>query len=496
MSTKRFFQAGLSAMLIAVMALPVQAFSLRGIRDTWQSAALSYGVLASDLGGPMNLGEEYRLNVPLLTYGFDSTFLNYFGSNGVVAVDAAFAILNAIPHVSQMSSTLAEFPTQSKLQNFTAQTLGIQDMKSTVLGIMVAQMGLANPERFVWTLRDRQVFGTPPVTNYLVIKRNFNPITLNPDSFVNGTLYTYDIREFINPTYSDAVERPVDPQATTFSSVASVDDLNGPSAGLATALNAGEFFTGLTRDDMGGLRYLLRFNNFNVETISPGVTLVPQSALGVFGPNGGASTFLFGPGGIQFSSPWGPSGTNVATNVIVTTNTLVTTALRPGIGKVSFQKVLFDSLLYSTLSVTNIFTDTVITNSISTNQLVRRIQTVPDILFTAADLGQVVAAGVPTPILFTRSQIPNWTSFAGLNTVGGGAARPGPGVINPGAGAAAAITITFSTLGPYFNNSTPFSLSEVGPGFVWGYIPNVTDQPIVFPDGTTVQDLENRVLGR
>jgi hypothetical protein len=28
----------------------------------------------------MNLGEEYRVNVPLLTYGFDDSFLNYFGA--------------------------------------------------------------------------------------------------------------------------------------------------------------------------------------------------------------------------------------------------------------------------------------------------------------------------------------------------------------------------------------------------------------------------------
>ena len=40
-----------------------------------------------------NLGEEYRWNSPVLTYSYDETFLNYFGSNGVVAVEKAIDCL-------------------------------------------------------------------------------------------------------------------------------------------------------------------------------------------------------------------------------------------------------------------------------------------------------------------------------------------------------------------------------------------------------------------
>ena len=36
-----------------------------------------------------NIGEEYRWNTPLLTYAYDESFLNYFGSNGVVAIENA-----------------------------------------------------------------------------------------------------------------------------------------------------------------------------------------------------------------------------------------------------------------------------------------------------------------------------------------------------------------------------------------------------------------------
>jgi hypothetical protein len=65
--------------------------------DDWQIDTLSYqtafvGAFVSGppagtgqdipLGGPMNLGEEYRWNMPTLYYAVDQSFLDYFGSNG------------------------------------------------------------------------------------------------------------------------------------------------------------------------------------------------------------------------------------------------------------------------------------------------------------------------------------------------------------------------------------------------------------------------------
>src|SRR5690242_6916 len=83
--------------------------------EEWQGApfdnrpqGLGYN-LAGDIGGPMLPFEGYRWNVPVLTYAFDFTFLQYFGPQGVAAVDQAFAILNALPPASQMSPTLTEF---------------------------------------------------------------------------------------------------------------------------------------------------------------------------------------------------------------------------------------------------------------------------------------------------------------------------------------------------------------------------------------------------
>ena len=52
-----------------------------------------------------NLGEEYRWNSPVLTYSYDESFLNYFGSNGVVAVEKAMEILNSIPPASSIKTS-------------------------------------------------------------------------------------------------------------------------------------------------------------------------------------------------------------------------------------------------------------------------------------------------------------------------------------------------------------------------------------------------------
>ena len=97
-----FLAAGLSA---------AQAFSLLGPTNTepWQVHDLGYQ-LNSDVGGPMNIGEDYRRNTPVLYYAFDENFLDYFGSNGVWAVDQAFAIMNSLQPVSSYSADLSEVP--------------------------------------------------------------------------------------------------------------------------------------------------------------------------------------------------------------------------------------------------------------------------------------------------------------------------------------------------------------------------------------------------
>src|SRR5262249_50604663 len=148
-----------------------------------------------DIGAPKNLGEEYRWNTPVLYYAFDQSFLDYFGSNGVYAVEQALGILNALTNVSSYRSDLSEFPLESMRQNFKAATLFMVDLKSETLHTMIEGMGLAEPDRYTWVLRNR--FLPPgascPFFEYNVIHRNFDPVTFEPSSYVNGTLYTYSI---------------------------------------------------------------------------------------------------------------------------------------------------------------------------------------------------------------------------------------------------------------------------------------------------------------
>src|SRR5262245_22718762 len=118
------------------------AFSPGGPFDTWQTPAIGYNPLNTDLMGPMNLGEEYRWNIKTITYAFDPSFINYFGKKGVDEVNRAVAIMNNLPAMSTLSSNLNEFPLDTQHVNFQASALGLVDLRSVALGFLVEQMGL------------------------------------------------------------------------------------------------------------------------------------------------------------------------------------------------------------------------------------------------------------------------------------------------------------------------------------------------------------------
>lgn len=231
---------------------------------------------------PKNLAEEYRRVTPVLYYTFDQNFVDYFGTNGIDAIEKAFAVFNGLTNVSSYSSSLAEFPMEAQRYNYEAQALFLTDLKSAAMSLIMEQLGAAQSDRYVWTLHARWHVGTPPCPagqNYTVVKRNFEPAASNLDqlqssSYVNGTLYSYRIVEFCQaPTpygwLADAVEFNVDPLATTFTPVASGFAqpflLGGTALTALGGLGDGSYYTGLTRDDVGTLRYLMRSNNINLE---------------------------------------------------------------------------------------------------------------------------------------------------------------------------------------------------------------------------------------
>ena len=463
---RRFIQKLFALAVAVTLVVDASAFSLMGPFASWQTAAIGYN-LPGDVGGPMTLSEDYRITVPVLNYGFDGTFLSFFGANGVAAVNAAMTILNAVPAASAMTASLTEFPLQAiGPANATAANLQIRDLKSAALSTVLGQMGLASPERWTYTLRDRTVVNN--TTNYTVIQRNFDPISLLPNNIVNGVLYTYTVAEPLLPgNFADAVETRVSGNINNIS-VASVDEGGG--------LLAGQFFTSLTRDDYGALRYLLRFNNVNTETLDANVTLVDTR------------------------SPYAPfQGTNAQTNIPIAI------ARRPGIDRVSFNPIALDSLLGIVVrAVTNRYVDQYFnpTNNVLTNQTVQRVVNLPDILFAAGDLPPP-ALGLISGATLVRPTSTRWVNNSALpgNTVAGGAAiLSGPGVIPAALSNATAIVIEFNTLG-----ASRANFSGAGARFldersstvngVWGYY-DATTIYSVFPDGVTIQDLERQLLGR
>jgi hypothetical protein len=76
------FAIFLSAALLTASTIESSAFALLGPIQPWMQ--MTNGVISSDdIGGPMYISNGYRWNVPVITYGFDQSFLDYFGSNGV-----------------------------------------------------------------------------------------------------------------------------------------------------------------------------------------------------------------------------------------------------------------------------------------------------------------------------------------------------------------------------------------------------------------------------
>jgi hypothetical protein len=245
-------------LFLALGLQSASAFSLLGIREPYHVPQLNYG---GDFGdAPHNLGEEFRWNIPTLYYAYDESFLDYFGSNGVYSIDSAMQVVNAVlsTNVSSWSRDLTEFPLQATRINFAAAAMHLFDLKSAVLELMMERLCLADPERFTWTLRNRVSTGPCPSFLYAVIKRNFDPVTWEPTSYVNGNLFTYFILEGCPAVDSaDAIEVLVDPDGLYGTAVASFP------------ISYGFFHTGITRDDAGGLRYLYRSNNVNLESAGP-----------------------------------------------------------------------------------------------------------------------------------------------------------------------------------------------------------------------------------
>lgn len=278
---------------------------------TWQVKAIGYDLSAyenfsdpgsptwlGDIGGPKNISEPYRRNCTVLYYAYDNTFQRYFGAQGMTNSDLAFSMMNSVfdahPNgVDGYSTNLAEFPFNSEQFNGQAQGLYLTDIKSVILHMLVEQLGLAEPERYTWTLFERYLppGGVCPVDEfYLLGQRNYNsfdqPLS-GPQTgtiyspYVNNILYSYGIIEVCSPATVQgwnavAVPFSTDPTIPEYTAVAAnnYEGLgNDDGFGGVGGLQVGGYYTGLTEDDVAGLRWLMSSNTIDYELPTSGSEL-------------------------------------------------------------------------------------------------------------------------------------------------------------------------------------------------------------------------------
>ena len=314
--------------------------------DGYQTGQLGYP-LPGDIGSAKNIGEGYRRNTPVLYYSCPANFSTYFGSNGVAAVDSAFAIMNSLSNVDSYSQSLSEFPDYSLHVNYMAQSLALTDLKSITLGLVFEEMGLADPIQYTWTLRDRRHVGPDPCPagmEYLVVQRTFAG-DLNQQNiytpYVNDVLYTYTIDENCNGAMT--VPSSPDPFAIIDSPVAAMP---------GTGLDPGYYYNGFTRSDIVGLRYLYSSNNLATETAAAGsqqlITNSSPPVILVTQPFGAllAAESSNSPDALQAMFP----GLEIATTtnfpaLQITTNASIYYTNTPGPSITNYQGISVDSLV-------------------------------------------------------------------------------------------------------------------------------------------------------
>ena len=272
---------------------------------------------------------------------------------------------------------MLEFPDFSQHLNTSAYGLDLTDMKSVMLNSLMWQIGLQQPERFVWTLRQAYLppGGVCPLDEeFEVVQRNYDigfspPNQYQFSSYINDELYTFYIFFWDSPPTAPCaipagngndqfrtVPYPVNPFDHLFSTVASGD------------VEVGTFYSGLTRDDLAGLRSLLSTNNVIDENAPQGSNLIVTNGQQVLITSNLFTLFSFA----QTNDPSVTAGTFgvsvTGTNIFFTTVTNWSFSFQQALGK-----PLGTEVLVSNATVFNFvenFSDTfgnIITNGNTTN---------------------------------------------------------------------------------------------------------------------------------
>jgi hypothetical protein len=423
----------LAVLAIAGFAPRANAFSLLGPYADWMVQSNSYHQ-GDDIGGPMNLNEEYRWNVPVVTYGFDQSFLDYFGSNGVAAVESAIQTLNDLPAASDI--VLSDYPADTRGMNFAAAAQHVYDLKSAVLARLLEQLGLGQPVRNIvdirrWTssltaYQGGAGFPDPLYFPDFLIERNFDPQTLAPSVEVNGAVYTAFLITNGSPTLNDFIEAPVDPIGQSpYSAVADAFSVwyNG--------IQSGNFYIGLTKDDVGGLTYLLSATNVNWESLPRNVLFTGHQRH---------------------------------------VNQRLRGAWRPGVEKITFVRQPQNGRGKFKTAVLE-FTARYVTNGVVSEQPAKRVVSQPDILFSVDGAVDGAVEGDPISPVFVRTGTDKWTNNASQN---GDPTAAGPGVINPPVKITLAGICRDVATG---ENDNP----AVFVNYAWASFDQSTNPPVIYP---------------
>lgn len=392
-----------------------------------------------DIGGPMDIGNGYRWNVPIVTYGFDQSFLDFFGSNGVAAVESAIQILNDLPPTSQ--TDLTNYPLLTKRINYRATSENLFDLKSETLALLIEQMGLAQPSRYTIVIKQWSPSFTDPgffynpanlswaYTNDYLVQRNFDPVSLSPSFSVDGILYGFVLQ--YSGGESDMEIYPTNPEGGDLPAVA--DD----NSSLAPGLNLGQYTLGLTQDDVAGLSYLYSTNNFAYENLLSDVRRYHEGR-----------------------------------------EKLIDGAWRPGVDKLTFVPQPTEGRDDRFLPLVYSYDDKYFTNGKVATQRVERVVSKPDFLFSAKNVRDPNGS-----FYFERTATTNWIN----NSVPNGSSEGGPGVIVP------QVRINFSKIGHFiyeFNyaQGSFFGNNTETAQYSWSSFDGTINAPVVYPipqNGTT-----------
>ncbi len=497
----KFTALHLGLLILALTVLPAKAFVLMGVPNL--NAALVNGGgqvpafnFTDDMGAPQPIKEFYRWNIPYLTYSFDASFVQYFGLDGMAAVNEAVGVVNNFFSNSQYSGVSSlDLAREGFLSNYnshavnvTAQNRQIIDIKSLVLGMLVNHLGLGNPHRYAYSIYGTNLSSSGNQVNFNVVNRNFDPLTLQPSGTINNVTYSYRLIHdqtaglpnpaLVLPTLMDMEEFTSDTSGNAFSTIASITDAFFGNTALfwtdiPTKFTFGSFYHNdyavggqtearhtLTFDDAGGLKYLYRTNNFVFEYLDGSVNVVtpanftPAAVAAQFPSTSGSVFGLFPRRSIANNiAALAPTSSTISREAFNASPQFVFAGLRGGIDSIQFTYQPFDSLLGVFPTPTNQFwTDTFInTNGVNVlnvssgssylgapnmaffQQRVGRTVAQPDFIFTAEDLG-VSVDGVP--IAWDRSPIAANTFSAAIDNQGWVALNVGTiqGITNSGPG--------------------------------------------------------------